>query len=101
MHLVQLLVPLYDNAGKRFPKSMHDRLAKELADRFGGVTAYARAPASGLWKKGGRAERDDIVVYEVMVKRLEPAWWKRYRKTLEGRFDQDEMVVRSQATRRL
>jgi hypothetical protein len=101
MHLVQLLVPLYDNRGKRFPRALHDQLAKELTDRFGGLTAYARAPASGLWKKGGKARRDDIVVYEVMAPRLDAAWWARYRRMLERRFDQEELVVRSQVTRRL
>ena len=101
MHLVQLLVPLYDNAGKRFPRAMHDRLAKELAERFGGVTAYARAPASGLWKTRGKAKHDDLIVYEVMTARLDVAWWARYRKALERRFEQDELLVRSQVTRRL
>jgi hypothetical protein len=51
MHLVQLLVPVYDN--------------------------------------------------EVMVERLDPEWWAQYRRELEGRFAQDEMVVRAQEVRRL
>jgi hypothetical protein len=102
VHLVQILVPLFDNAGQRFPRGHYDRLAGELAERFGGLTAYVRAPAAGLWKDGpNETRRDDIVVYEVMVERLEPDWWAQYRRELEGRFAQDEMVVRAQEVRRL
>jgi hypothetical protein len=101
-HLVQLLVPLADSRGKRFPESLYRQLTEELTGRFGGLTAYARAPASGLWKKRpGKTARDDIVVYEVMVERLEVAWWRKYRKTLEVRFAQDELVIRAQEIRRL
>ena len=102
MHLVQLLVPVYDNAGARFPRAAYDRLASELTQRFGGLTAYVRAPAAGLWQEAeGGTRRDDIVVYEVMVERLDPEWWAQYRRELEGRFAQDEMVVRAQEVRRL
>ena len=102
MHLVQLLVPVYDNAGARFPREAYDRLAQELTQRFGGLTAYVRAPAAGMWKEAeGETRRDDIVVYEVMVERLEPDWWANYRRELERRFAQDEMVIRAQEVRRL
>ena len=102
MHLVQLLVPVYDNAGERFPRGAYDRLAQELTDRFGGLTAYMRAPATGLWQEDdGSTRRDDIVVYEVMVESLDPGWWAHYRRELEARFAQDEMVVRAQEVRRL
>jgi hypothetical protein len=102
MHLVQLLVPVFDNAGVRFPRAAYDRLAQELTERFGGLTAYMRAPATGLWQEeDGATRRDEIVVYEVMVEHLDPEWWARYRRELETRFAQDEMVVRAQEVRRL
>ena len=102
MQLVQMLLPLYDKAGARFPQAHYDLVAKELTDRFGGLTAYVRAPAAGLWQEdSGRTRRDDIVVYEVMVEDLEPQWWARYRAELERRFAQDELVVRAQEMRRL
>ena len=34
-HLVQLLLPLYDNEGHDFPRAQFDRVAKELTERFG------------------------------------------------------------------
>jgi len=102
VHLVQILLPVYDKSGARFPQSHYDHVAKELTERFGGLTAYVRAPAAGLWQEGsGRTQRDDIVVYEVMAERLEPEWWAGYRGELERRFAQDELVVRSQEMRRL
>jgi hypothetical protein len=91
MHLVQLLLPRYDEA-----------VARELTERFGGMTAYARAPATGAWKPApGQTVRDDIVVYEVMVETLDRGWWHGYRSELERRFDQDELVIRAHAVERL
>jgi hypothetical protein len=91
MHLVQILLPV---AGGR---KAFDEVMRELAERFGGVTAYTRAPAAGLWKKSRSAstERDDIVVVEVMVEPLDKRWWTRYRRSLEKRLRQKKLVVRA------
>ena len=102
MHLVQLLLPLADRSGNRFPRSAYDDLVRRLTDRFGGVTAYTRSPATGLWEaESGETVRDLVVVYEVMVEQLEPEWWAELRRELEARFEQDEIVVRVQTTERL
>jgi hypothetical protein len=101
VHLVQLLLPVYDNEGHAMPRELYDTVRRELVDRFGGLTAYTRAPASGLWADGGEVDKDDIVVYEVMVDALDRAWWAGYRKVLERRFAQDELMVRALATERL
>ncbi len=99
MHLVQILLPLYDSAGIAFPQPMFRAVREELVQRFGGLTAYTRAPAKGLWKEDDEAPvaKDDIVVYEVMADApLDRAWWSGYRKELEGRFRQDTLVIRAQ-----
>jgi crotonobetainyl-CoA:carnitine CoA-transferase CaiB-like acyl-CoA transferase len=102
MHLVQLLLPLYDNDGRPFPASEYASVRAGLTDRFGGLTAYTRAPAEGVWSEGGgRATRDDIVVYEVMVDQLDRGWWSRFRADLERRFAQDELVARAVLVERL
>ena len=102
MYLVQLLLPLYDNGGRGFSAEHYAAVRRELTERFGGLTAYTRAPAQGLWAEDdGPPKRDDIVVYEVMTEQLDRAWWREYRKLLEGRFDQEELVVRSQEVERL
>jgi hypothetical protein len=96
MYLIQILVPLYDNQGDAFARAALDRVRDELAGRFGGVTAHLRSPARGVWKEDGGAEaHDDVVTFEVMVERLDRAWWAEYRRELEQRFQQEEMVVRA------
>lgn len=101
MHLVQLLLPLYDNGGAPFPAASFAALRAELTERFGGLTAYSRAPAVGVWEDAGERRRDDIVVYEVMVERLDREWWAGLRARLEHEFAQEELVVRAQAVERL
>jgi hypothetical protein len=98
MHLVQILLPLYDPTGIAFPQPMFRTVRGELMERFGGLTAYTRAPAKGLWKEDDQAPvaKDDIVVYEVMADALDRGWWSRYRQDLEGRFQQDALVIRAQ-----
>jgi hypothetical protein len=102
MYLVQLLLPLYDNAGRRVPHERFAQVRDELTDRFGGVTAYLRSPAQGTWKvESGDVDRDEVVMCEVMVETLERGWWSSYRAMLEERFDQQELVVRASAIERL
>jgi hypothetical protein len=98
MRLVQILLPVRDNRGKRFPGSYHAEVHHTLAARFGGVTAYTRAPAKGVWRHKGRARVDDVVVIEVMVRRFSPRWWKNYRVALE-RFQQHTLIIRVQDIR--
>ena len=94
-HLIQILLPLDDNSGNRFPPAAFDDVKRELADRFGGVTAFMQAPAEGVWSGGGEPERDRIVTFEVMADDLEGDWWRRYREALELRFAQDTVVIRT------
>lgn len=94
--LVQMLLPLTDKRGAPFEYDVFAATRLELAERFGGVTAYMRAPARGLWKDDdGRIERDDIVVFEVMVEELDRPWWRMQRELLRQRFQQDELIVRA------
>jgi hypothetical protein len=101
MHLIQILLPLYDNEGRAFGRERFDAVRNELAERFGGVTAFRRAPAEGVWKEGGGTSRDEIVIFEVMAERLERDWWAGYRAELELRFAQDEIVVRATTCERI
>lgn len=95
MHLVQFLLPLDDNEQRPFPKSFFDQVRAEMADRFGGVTAFLQSPAVGLWKDGCDVQRDRMILFEVMVKELNAEWWLSYRLELEERFRQDKLVVRA------
>ncbi len=102
MYLVQVLLPTFDNAGKRMPREHFDRVRTELTKRFGGVTAHVRSPAEGLWEDPqGIVRRDDIAIFEVMTDTLDRGWWASYRLELEQRFAQQEIVVRATEFERL
>ena len=102
MHLVQMLIPAQDEHGRPFPRQSYDALVETLTDRFGGVTAYTRAPATGLWEaEPGRKVHDNVVVYEVMVEEIERDWWAETRRRLEETFAQQEIVIRAHAIERL
>jgi hypothetical protein len=102
MHLIQVLLPLYDNAGTALPRDLFRAVAAELTERFGGLTAYTRAPAEGLWKEDAKTTaRDDVVLFEVMAEDLDRSWWGAYRHGLEKRFRQEQVVVRAQAVEML
>jgi hypothetical protein len=102
MYLVQLLLPLYDNAGRRVSHQHFAQVRDELTEVFGGVTAYMRSPAQGTWKpEDGVIDRDEVIMCEVMVEDLDRAWWTRYRAQLEDRFGQQELMLRATAVERL
>jgi hypothetical protein len=96
-HLVQLLLPLYDNEGNRISAKAFAQVRDELVQRFGGMTAHTRAPASGLWQPDDAAQtvHDELVIFEVMVDGIDTGWWTRYRTELEKRFRQQSLVVRA------
>ena len=96
MHLVQILLPIYDNEHQAFPHELYGRVRSELTSKFHGLTAYTRAPAEGLWKQEGQhTSRDEIVIFEVMVPDLDRQWWNAYRQKLEKDFRQDVLIIRA------
>ena len=94
-HLVQILLPLHMRDGTDVPAEMFARVRVELTERFGGVTAYSRSPATGLWKgPDDDLERDQVIMVEVVVEVFDREWWRTYREQLETRFDQQEIHAR-------
>ncbi len=59
MFLVQILLPLYDNDGRALARDRYDAVFHTLTERFGGATAFTRAPAEGAWKEPGRSRQAD------------------------------------------
>lgn len=94
MHLIQLLLPLHDNDGRDFPPAHFSQVRAELTERFGGVTAFIRAPAVGLWKESAAdVSRDEVVMFEVLAEHLDQNWWSLYRKQLQNKFRQNEVLI--------
>lgn len=102
MRLVQLFVPLYGRDKQAFPRAAFDQVRAELTERFGGVTAFVRSPAVGIWKdENGDLERDDVILFEILCEADDRDWWRRYRETLAIRFAQEEILVLSLGAERL
>lgn len=101
MHLVQILLPLATNDGAPVPEAVIRDIREELIARFGGLTAYSRAPAQGVWAHDGVRQRDDIAVVEVMVESLDENWWHAFRLRLERLLEQEALVIRAYEIRRL
>jgi hypothetical protein len=96
MHLVQMLLPLYDNDGRALARDLYDGVFRALTERFGGATAFTRSPAEGAWKEpGARTTRDQVVIFEVMVQSLERDWWSAFRRKLEADFKQEKLLIRA------
>lgn len=97
MHVVQILLPLYDNNGHLFPDAEMAAIREDLVAHFGGVTA-TRTPSEGVWAHGGKRIRDDIILVEVMTDALDRDWWHALRARLEAQLRQDTIVIRTHDT---
>ena len=95
MHVIEILLPLRDNQGRPFRPELYGEVRRQLVERFGGLTAFTRSPAEGLWDEGGGTAHDEIVIFEVMADTLEPGWWADYRARLEESFAQDVILIRA------
>ncbi len=94
--LIQIYLPLADNDGNRFPRQSFTAVEATLTEHFEGFTAFSRAPAAGAWQSPDEGvQRDDIVVYEVIVASLDAEWWSNYRKQLEHEFQQTRILIRA------
>ena len=102
MHVVEIFLPLKRNDGSDQPQALFGEVRGELVERFGGLTAFTRAPAEGLWEsESGAPQRDQIVIFEVMTDELDHGWWRAFRETLERRFAQEEVLIRASEVERL
>jgi hypothetical protein len=97
-YLVEILLPVTKSDRIRENLGI---VQNELTAKFGGVTMHLDSPAAGLWKDDGEVERDRIIIAEVMTDDLDRSFWSTYRKELEARFRQDELVVCASEIERL
>src|SRR3954449_8467495 len=96
VYLIQLLLPASVRPDGAAPSDPVTQTRRELTDAFGGLTAYLRTPALGVWTspEGGRAQ-DDVVMVEVVAERFDRAWWADYAQRLARRFRQEAIHVRA------
>lgn len=102
MHVIEIFLPLKRNDGSDQPRTLFTDVREELVERFGGLTAFSRAPAEGLWEDDeGEVDRDQIVIFEVVADELDRPWWTDFRRRLEQDFAQDEILIRTSPAERL
>jgi hypothetical protein len=101
MNIIEILLPLYDNDGARFGNEPFVKVREELVAQFGGLTAFVRNPAEGVWEEGGGRVHDEIVIFEVMADWIDRSWWRAYRAILEARFRQEVIMIRAREMEQL
>jgi hypothetical protein len=95
MHLVQLLLPMANNQGVRYPDPLIQTIKSLLVEKYGGVTAFTRAPAEGVWAHDGKRDHDDVAMIEVMMATFDRRWWAEFKIHLEQKLAQKEILIRS------
>lgn len=92
---IEIFVPLRDSEGQPFPAYLYKNIKRQLTKDFGGMTAYTRTPAEGIWADGSKQQiKDELVIYEVMVSEIDCLYWTAYKHKLEQQFGQKELVIR-------
>ena len=96
MYLLELLLPLTDNTNQAFEPEYFVRVQQQLTEKFGGLTAFTRTPAEGLWKpdKSSKTHQDDIVIFEVLSPGFNKTWWLQYKEELKSIFRQQDIIIR-------
>jgi hypothetical protein len=96
VHLIQVLLPARVSQHDQAEPDPVAKTRGELIETFGGLTAYLRTPALGVWTApdGGHAQ-DEVVMVEVVAEHFDRAWWQEYSRRLARRFAQETIHVRA------
>lgn len=87
LQTIEVFLPLKTRSGAAIGENILEGIVGGLADRFGGVAAFTRSPAEGLWKDGNSIQKDQIIIIEVMLETVDDLWWRDYRSWLEAQFE--------------
>jgi inorganic pyrophosphatase len=92
--MIQLFLPVKDQNGKPFAKSLYRNLNVQLLKKFGGLTVYARSVATGFWENdNGNKVKEEVLIYEVMTAHVEEKYWKKLKSSLQEKFSQQEIMI--------
>jgi hypothetical protein len=99
MHVVEIFLPAADAPIEAELK----KLRATLTEKFGGFTAFTRAPAQGAWRAPhtGHVEHDKLIIVEVMTEQIDRPWWRRLRNELEIALRQEEILIRAHVAEHL
>jgi mRNA-degrading endonuclease YafQ of YafQ-DinJ toxin-antitoxin module len=96
MYLIELLLPLTNNKDKPFKTKYFEQVQHHLTEKFGGLTAFTRNPAEGVWKqdKSSKPTEDEIIIFEVLTPRFSKKWWQDYKEELKTTFQQKDIIIK-------
>lgn len=93
MKLIQIYLPV-PGENDAAASGMFEVVQKDLALKFGGVTAFVRAPGKGQWRPTSeKTVYDDLVIVEVITEFINKEWWTEYRKKLASIVHQDKILI--------
>ncbi|MEA2879205.1 MAG: hypothetical protein QOF14_4401 [Hyphomicrobiales bacterium] len=98
MRLVEILLPVNDNAGRAFEASKFAAVRNGKIRWRNGFHPRSRTGDQRL-RRQDPARR--YVIMEVMTDRLDQDWWAAYRQNLECEFAEDEIIIRATAMTKL
>jgi len=94
--LIQILLPARGSDEAVADDVSLSRTRDELVREFGGLTAYLRSPASGVWTSPeAGVEEEAMVMVEILADAFDVGWWRSYAETLKRRFSQETMLIRA------
>lgn len=95
VHVVQLLLPLYENDQQPAPaEDLHAIVKAELTRHFGRCAAHTLSCATNHAMAGRRDTPHDLVIFEVMSHLFDSEWWGWYQQVLDTRFRQVKVIIR-------
>jgi hypothetical protein len=98
----EIHLPLAFNDGGRVPDALFIQVRDELIEKFGGLNVLSPgSPTQGWWKSGAVVYRDDILIYRVTTSQDEDNFFQSYKIELARRFQQEEVWIEREETRRL
>jgi len=101
-YIVQVFIPLEEDGQPGAQKHDLAVVEREMVEKFGGVTAFIHHPAIGIWKDPpGKTVKDKVVIFEVMTATVDRSWWNDYKRMLQSRLRQEEILIRALPTVKL
>ena len=92
----EILLPRLYNDGRRVPGALLRQTLRELEARFGAVSVE-RQTILGTWRQGEKTYRDELVrmFVDVPATPEQDQFFRDFKETLKGRFEQLDVWVTS------
>jgi hypothetical protein len=90
--ITQVLLPAFDNRGRRFPPASYRAFQQCMVERFEGWTQKQKAV--GAWQSAaGILHLDKHLVYEIGHKTRNLGFWRAEKEQLKREFEQEEIWI--------